>query len=151
APDGLPHVSTFTILQALHEAGYTWQQSRTWCDTGVARRKRKRGVDRVEDPHTAPKQEGIERAYRVGEALGLPVWCEDEAGPYQANPHGGASWPPTGHPVRQPPEDVRGGTATLLTLFRPATGQVRGEPVEQTTNAILHPWLKRDLEAIRAS
>jgi DDE superfamily endonuclease/Homeodomain-like domain len=151
APDGLPHVSTFTILQTLHEAGYTWQQSRTWCDTGVALRKRKHGVDRVEDPHTGPKQEGIERAYRVGETLGLPVWCEDEAGPYQAIPHAGASWQPTGHPVRQPHEYARGGTAKLLTLFRPATGEVRGEPVEQTTNAILHPWLERELEAILAS
>ena len=29
APDGLPTVSTWTILQTLWEAGYTWQQSRT--------------------------------------------------------------------------------------------------------------------------
>jgi hypothetical protein len=26
APDGLPTVSTFTILETLHRAGYTWQQ-----------------------------------------------------------------------------------------------------------------------------
>jgi hypothetical protein len=24
----------------------------------------------------------IEKAYRLGEALGLPVWCQDEGGPY---------------------------------------------------------------------
>lgn len=56
APDGLPHVSTFTILQVLHEAGYSWQRSRTWCETGVALRKRKRGVERVEDPHAVQKR-----------------------------------------------------------------------------------------------
>jgi hypothetical protein len=33
----------------------------------------------------------IEKAYyRLGEALGLPVWCQDdEGGPYQAIPQGG--------------------------------------------------------------
>ena len=36
----------------------------------------------------------------------------------------------------------------LLTLFRPATGELRAEPVERTTNAILHPWLKAQLLAI---
>jgi len=44
APDGLPHVSTFTIVYVLHEAGYNWQQSRTWCRTGTTLRKRKNGV-----------------------------------------------------------------------------------------------------------
>ena len=45
---------------------------------------------------------------------------------------------------------MRGGTAKLLTLFRPATGEVRAEPVEHATNAVLHPWLKRELKAILA-
>jgi transposase len=39
----------------------------------------------------------------------------------------------------------------LLTLFRPATGEVRARPVEQTTNAVLHPWLKEELGAILAT
>jgi hypothetical protein len=56
APDGLPQVSTFTILHVVQEAGYTWQQNRTWCETGVALRKRKRGVERVEDPHAVQKR-----------------------------------------------------------------------------------------------
>ena len=43
APDGLPKVSTSTILGVLHEAGYTWQQDRTWCATGKAIRLRKSG------------------------------------------------------------------------------------------------------------
>lgn len=90
----------------------------------------------------------IEKAYRLGEALGIPVWCQDEGGPYQAIPQGGASWQPEGRPARRSHQYVRGGTAKLLTLFRPATGELRGEPVERTTNAILHPWLKQELSAI---
>ncbi len=56
APDGLPQVSTFTILQVLHEAGLSWQENRTWCETGVVQRKRKAGVVRVVDPATPQKQ-----------------------------------------------------------------------------------------------
>ena len=37
-----------------------------------------------------------------------------------------------------------------MTLFRPATGEVRAEPVEHATNAVLHPWLQRELAAILA-
>ena len=84
----------------------------------------------------------------MGEALGLQVWGEDEAGPYQAVPQPGPSWQPQGEPARRPHEYVRGGTAKLLTLFRPATGQVRAEPVARTTNAVLHPWLKGQLTEI---
>ena len=57
APDGLPHVSTWAILQTLYEAGYSWQASRTWCHTGVARRKRKDGtVVRTVDPDATAKR-----------------------------------------------------------------------------------------------
>jgi len=56
APDGLPQVSTFTILQTLYEAGYSYQQSRTWCHTGTARRRRKRGVVTVTDPDATPQK-----------------------------------------------------------------------------------------------
>jgi DDE superfamily endonuclease len=99
-------------------------------------------------PAERPQKELIERAYRVGETLGLQVWCQDEAGPYQAIPQPGASRAPRGAPAHRPHEYVRGGTAKLLTLFRPATGEVRARPVEQATNAVLHPWLKRELSAI---
>jgi transposase len=58
AEDGLPAVSTFTILSTLHEAGYTWQDSRTWCQTGTALRKRKEGVVTVTDPLAPEKGEG---------------------------------------------------------------------------------------------
>jgi transposase len=56
APDGLPKVSTFTIWRTLHEAGLSWQKSRTWCETGVGMRHRKHGVVRVSDPDAAAKK-----------------------------------------------------------------------------------------------
>ncbi len=56
APDGLPLVSTYTVWQVLHEAGYTYQQTRTWCPTGRAQRKRKAGVVTVTDPDAGPKK-----------------------------------------------------------------------------------------------
>ena len=56
APDGLPAVSTKTILQTLWEAGYRWQQNRTWCETGTVIRKRKAGAVVVTDPDTTPKK-----------------------------------------------------------------------------------------------
>jgi len=72
---------------------------------------------------------------------------EDEAGPYQAIPQPGASWQPEGHPALQPHEYERGGTAKLLTLFRPATGEIRAKGVVKVPNAVLHPWLKGELTA----
>lgn len=58
APDGFPTVSTWTILRVLHEAGYSWQNSRTWCQTGVVKRKRQAGVVAVHDPQATEKREG---------------------------------------------------------------------------------------------
>jgi transposase len=53
APDGLPRLSTFPILHTLHEAGYSWQQSRSWCHTGRTLKKGKDGqVYQSEDPYT---------------------------------------------------------------------------------------------------
>jgi hypothetical protein len=93
----------------------------------------------------------IELAYQVAEAAGVPVWCQDEAGPYQAIPQPGASWQPQGAPARQPHEYVRGGTAKLLTLFRPATGEVRAKGVTSAPNAVLHPWLQTELLQVLAT
>lgn len=75
---------------------------------------------------------------------------EDEAGPYQAIPQPGASWQPEGHPAIQPHEYERGGTAKLLTLFRPATGLLRAKGVLSASNAVLHPWLKGELTEVLA-
>ena len=92
----------------------------------------------------------IEDAYTSGASLGLGVWCEDEAGPFQAVPHPGSSWRPAGCPARQPHEYVRGGTAKVLTLFRPADGRVLTEGATTCPNAVLHPWLKREVTALLA-
>jgi transposase len=56
APDGLPRVSTFTILRVLHDTGFTWQHDRTWCETGVVQRRRKSGVVEVLDPDAVTKR-----------------------------------------------------------------------------------------------
>ena len=82
--------------------------------------------------------------------MGLPVWCTDQAGPFQTMPYAGQSWRPEGKPARQPHEYLRDGTAKILTLFRPADGKVRLAGVTTCTNAVLHPWLKRELTAILA-
>jgi transposase len=57
APDGLPGVSTYTIGRALHAGGFSWQKSRTWCETGTVVRKRQRGgTVVVTDPDAAAKR-----------------------------------------------------------------------------------------------
>src|SRR4051812_8394988 len=87
---------------------------------------------------------------RAGITAGLSVWCEDEAGPFQTVPHAGFSWQLKGRPATQPHEYVRAGTAKILTLFHPATGQAQLHPATRSTNAILHPWLKMTLEDVTA-
>ena len=81
----------------------------------------------------------------------MAVWCEDEAGPFQAVPQPGCSWCPQDRPATRPHEYVRGGTAKVLTLFQPATGRVRLRPVTSGTNAVLHGWLKETLAPIVAA
>jgi hypothetical protein len=49
APDGLPHVSTFTIAPVLHAAGFRWVAARSWCDTGKSVRVRRSGTVTVID------------------------------------------------------------------------------------------------------
>src|SRR6516162_7660763 len=93
----------------------------------------------------------IEDAYRTGEAMGLPAWCTDQAGPFQTIPYPGQSWQPEGEPARQPHEYLRDGTAKVLTLFHPADGQVRVEGVTSCPNTVLHGWLKQELAAVLAS
>ena len=78
----------------------------------------------------------------------MSVWCEDEAGPFQAVPHAGVTWQPREQPATQPHEYIRGGTTKILTLFHPASGQVRLQPAPRCTNAVLHPWLRERLSAI---
>ena len=56
APDGLPTVSRETIFNTLHEAGWSWQKDRSWCETGKVLRKRKAGTVVVTDPQTETKK-----------------------------------------------------------------------------------------------
>jgi len=56
APDGLPEVSEDTIRNVLLEAGFSWQASRSWCETGTVMRKRKRGTVTVTDPDASAKR-----------------------------------------------------------------------------------------------
>jgi transposase len=146
----LPHIGAETIRHILHEAGYTYQRTRTWVRTGYALRKRKSGTVTTYDPETPEKKRLIEQAYEQAEAAGIVQLCEDEAGPYQAIPQPGASWQAERHPDVQPHEYERGGTAKLLTLFRPTTGEIRATGVRSVTNAVLHPWLKEQLSAVLA-
>lgn len=56
AEDGLPQVSEYTIRKVLLEAGYDWQGSRSWCQTGQVERKRKAGIVIVNDPDAEAKK-----------------------------------------------------------------------------------------------
>jgi hypothetical protein len=83
--------------------------------------------------------------------MGVAVVCEDEAGPSQTVPYAGPQWAPVGHPPHQPHEYVRLGTAKLLTLLRPATGQLQAQGGTACPNAVLHPWLKAAVHAVLAT
>jgi transposase len=56
AEDGLPAVSTYTIWCVLHEADLSWQRDRSWCQTGVAKRRRQQGEVEVHDPDATVKR-----------------------------------------------------------------------------------------------
>lgn len=56
APDGLPEVSEDTLRTVLLEAGFSWQASRSWCETGRVTRKRKRGKVTLVDPDATAKK-----------------------------------------------------------------------------------------------
>lgn len=56
APDGLAHISTYTIWQVLKEAGYSWQKSRSWLKTGQVKRIRKGRLVTVTDPDAMAKK-----------------------------------------------------------------------------------------------
>src|SRR5918998_1162976 len=74
APDGLPRVSTYTIRRVLHEAGASFQRTRSWCPTGAAVRRRKAGPAVVTDPDAAPKKSGSRTPTRWGGRWGWRSW-----------------------------------------------------------------------------
>jgi len=83
--------------------------------------------------------------------MGLAVWTQDEAGPFQTLPCAGNSWQESALPLRQSHEYVRDGTAKLLTLFHPKSGAVRARGVTSCPNAVLHAWLKDELTKVLAT
>lgn len=87
----------------------------------------------------------IHRAYLLAEQMGIAVWCEDEAGPYGTVPYPGTNWQPKGQPTQLPHEYFREGTAKMLTLLHPKTGEVRVKGVTNTRNETLLGWLKTAL------
>lgn len=93
----------------------------------------------------------IERAYLLGETLGISVWCEDEAGPYGTQPYAGASWQLENQAAHLPHQYFREGTAKMITLLHPKTGEVRVKGVTNTRNETLHTWLKSELSNILAA
>ena len=56
AEDGLPRVSTYTIWCVLHAADLSWQRDRSWCHTGLAKRRRTHGEVEVRDPDATAKR-----------------------------------------------------------------------------------------------
>jgi hypothetical protein len=52
----LPQIGASTISRTLHQTGYVFGRSRTWCQTGSVLRKRKEGVVRVADPKMEEKK-----------------------------------------------------------------------------------------------
>src|SRR5215211_1123150 len=54
--DGTATWSLSLLQKALHQAGLSWQKSRTWCETGIALRNRKHGVACVSDPDATVKK-----------------------------------------------------------------------------------------------
>lgn len=79
------------------------------------------------------------------------MWTQDEAGPYTTQPYAGKSWQPSGEPITVPHEYIRNGTAKLLCLFEPQSGQVRVKGVRNSPNEVLHAWLKQELSSIVAA
>lgn len=51
----LPAVGVSTVREVLHEAGYRFGKTRTWCPTGTAIRVRKAGTVTVQDPKAGEK------------------------------------------------------------------------------------------------
>jgi hypothetical protein len=93
----------------------------------------------------------IEHAYTLGEGLGVAVWTQAEAGPFQPKPYAGPRWHEAGQPLRQSHEYVRQGTANLLGLLQPAPGEGRAKGGRQCPHTVLPPWRKAEFEAILAA
>ncbi|MDQ3252873.1 MAG: transposase [Acidobacteriota bacterium] len=79
------------------------------------------------------------------------MWTQDEAGPFKTEPVAGNSWEQDGRGRRLPHEYRRDGTAKMLTLFHPTSGELRARGVKSCRNVVLHGWLKEELAGIVAA
>lgn len=117
----------------------------------IRRVVRKAGVVTVHDPQAQEKQRLIELAYRMAELAGVELWCQDEAGPYQAIPQPGEDWHLQGYPRLLPHEYARGGTAKLLTLCatsdRSGASQRRADCSQCHLASLVERGINPDLEA----
>jgi len=57
----LSHISKDTIREVLHETGYSYQRTRTWCRTGYALRKRNSGTVITYDEQTPEKKDSLSK------------------------------------------------------------------------------------------
>lgn len=94
APDGLPQVSTFTILSVLHDAGYTYQRDRTWCHTGTAQRQRRDEHGNVQwvqvtDPRAVEKRAGSSRRMPRRKPGASPSGVKTRRDPTRLSPNRG--------------------------------------------------------------
>jgi transposase len=53
---GFSTISTYTLWRVLHEADWSWQASRSWCETGKVKRRRKSGIVEVSEPDSEAKK-----------------------------------------------------------------------------------------------
>lgn len=140
---GVPcHVSVKVVDQCWGQGVHMGGGSEHDVDGTPAQRPRKAGVVVVTDPDALAKQANSERAYQDAERSGIVLWTQDEAGPFSTVPYAGQVWQPQAHPTQQSHEYIRTGTAKVLTLFHPVTGEVRVKGVTSATNLVLHEWLK---------
>jgi transposase len=66
----LPDIAAETIREALHEAGYSYQRTRSWVRTGYALRKRKSGTVTTYDSQTRGAKKTDRARLRAGGSRG---------------------------------------------------------------------------------
>lgn len=66
----LPSIAAETIRSVFHEAGYSYQRTRTWCRTGYALRKRKSGTVTTYDEQTPEKKDSLSKPTSKPKAQG---------------------------------------------------------------------------------
>jgi len=102
----------------------------------------------VSDPQTEEKKLESTPPTAWPKRQASPVWCQDEAGPYQGIPQPGMTWAPQGQAWPATPRISPGWHRQTADPLRPATGEVRACVVETAPNAVLYPWLQQELAEI---